>query len=368
MSIFRIKFAVACVFAMTLPQITLADSRTFVMGFTDYYYARSPEAVFNTWAIIREYGDLLVYHDEGVPWNEALSEAEYTDEFKRKLADRQIYAPDGHKVYVAVSPLNFLRNGLAAYPGGVDQADPPWPWNELEFDNPWVMAAYYNHCVKMIETYHPDYFAYAIEANLLWTSQVQRWPAFYRLLAFTYTALKQRYPELPLFSTIQVDAVNNSPEQLVIANQLLSLSDVVALSAYPYTQYADPLQLPIDYFSRIMDLAPQKPVAISETGWPAEDVLPPFFFYIPANQFSQSFYLSRVLGELKSKHAIFMNWFTAWDYDALWQSDLQYSKNAPLLRQWKDIGFINGDGNFRLFSWLTWNSYFSLPLLDLDKQ
>jgi len=45
--------------------------------------------------------------------------------------------------------------------------------------------------------------------------------------------------------------------------------DVVGLTVYPYLGTADPADVPADYLDGIFDLIGERPIAITETGWPA---------------------------------------------------------------------------------------------------
>jgi hypothetical protein len=132
---------------------------------------------------------------------------------------------------------------------------------------------------------------------------------------------------------------------------------VVALSSYAYVRHPDPTTLPADYFTLVSDLAPRKPVAVAETGWPAENITAPFPVFIPASEAGQAVYLNRLLQEFQQKNALFVNWILLRDFDDLWDKELSKSDNAPLLRQWKDIGMIAGNGWPRFWSWWVWNVY-----------
>jgi hypothetical protein len=124
-----------------------------------------------------------------------------------------------------------------------------------------------------------------------------------------------------------------------------------------YVRNPDPNSLPANYFQPISDLAPHKPVAIAQTGWPAENVTAPSPIFIPANDISQAMYLDRVLKEFRQNNALFVYWILVRNYDALWEKELSQSNNAFSQRQWKDIGLINGNGWPRFWGWWIWNAY-----------
>jgi hypothetical protein len=94
-------------------------------------------------------------------------------------------------------------------------------------------------------------------------------------------------------------------------------------------------------------LAPGKRVAVAETGWPAESVGAPYPIPIPASDETQRLYVERLLADADRLEAAFVMWFFTRDYDGLWETDIQFLPDAPLLRLWKDCGLYAGDGRAR---------------------
>ena len=129
--------------------------------------------------------------------------------------------------------------------------------------------------------------------------------------------------------------------------ELLPYADMVAISAYPFTQQPDPQALRPDLFSALAGLAPGKRVAVAETGWPAESVGAPYPIPIPASDETQRLYVERLLADADRLEAAFVMWFFTRDYDGFWESDIQFLPEAPLLRLWKDCGLYAGDGRAR---------------------
>lgn len=322
--------------------------RTFTMGFTPFPHANSEFAVAEAWSVIERDADLAVLHfDGGVPWQEALDGTGYPPGIQDQLSWQANRIPLGHWVYVAVTPLSSRRNGLAGYWDdlGVDQPLPP-PWDTYDFDAPEVTAAFTAFCEDMIEQFEPDYFAYAIEANMLnWTSPEQ-WDAFLALCANVYYSLKSSYPTLPVFATFQVETYYRDPwEQEDAIWDLVPYTDVMALSTYPFVRpMSDPTLLEYDYFSQISDLAPSLPFAIAETCWPAEDVGEPYHGDIPASEATQQAYVERLIEECDYENAAFLCWFFTRDYDDFWDTDFQYEPDAASYRLWRDTGLYDGDG------------------------
>jgi hypothetical protein len=323
--------------------------RSFAMGFTDFPSGNSQAAVDDAYRVIRQDGDLAVFHnDGGVPWQEAASGAPYDPILIAQYQNQLAHKPATHALLVTATPLNFLRNGLALHQGATTNQPLTAPFDTLTLGDSLVIRAFVAHCERLIQTFNPSYFAYAIEANMLARNAPTAWPGFLVLAESVYTTLKRSHPGLPVFATVQLETLygdlqNNGPAVL----HLLEWSDIFAVSTYPYTLVPDPGQLPADYFTALTAVAGGRPFAISETGWPAEPVTAPYPVDLPATPEWQAGYVRRLLGDLDTMHAEFINWFFTRDYDDFWQSDFRNSADSALVRIWKDDGLYAGDGTPR---------------------
>jgi hypothetical protein len=323
--------------------------RSYALGFTDFPHAFSVEAVEHAWAVIRRDGDLAVLHfDDGVPWEEARQGRPYAAGYQADLERKARALPRGHLVYLAVTPIAFERDRLAPHRG--EQGNEPLraPWDRRRFDDPEVVAAFTAHCERLLALFRPDYFAYAVEANMLASLAPGSWPAFASFARQVHARLKAAHPGLPVFLTLQADFFHAAPgPQAAAIAEVLPSTDVVAVSTYPFSHEPDPGRLRPDHFAALAALAPAKPFAVAETTWPAEDVGAPYPGRIPASEARQRAYVERLLDEAERLSAVFVNWFITRDYDDLWQTHLRGLPNAPLLRLWKDTGLYAGDGRPR---------------------
>ncbi len=335
--------------------------RTFAMGFTDWPYAASTDGIAFPYRVLRTDADLVTDHfDAGVPWQEIDAAQVYAAEVEGEIARKLSNTPAGHVVYIATTPINFLRNGLADHWGHTASEPNIAPWDTASFNNPRVVATYIAFCKDMIARFHPQYFAYAIEANLLAKSGPAKWPNFLIMARQVYAELKRSYPSLLVFPSIQIEQFYaDRALQSTAIGRLLPYSDLIAVSTYPYAgDYPDPTTIPADYFRTIAALAPGKAFAIAETAWPAEPVGPPYPITIPASAAWQRIYVDRLLGDLTSLNAKFVNYFSTRDYDDLWDTTLKDLPIAPLVRIWRDTGLYAGDGTERP-ALQVWRSYLS---------
>lgn len=344
-------------------------TRSFAMGFTDFPHANSIDAANAAFTVIENDADMAVMHfDDGVPWAEALDNVNngtsylttYHANFLNSIAYKKSKIPVGHVLYLAVTPLNFNRSGLAEHRGAIANEALVAPWNSYALDHADVVAAFTRHCLNMIDAFSPDYFAYAIEANILYGSDPGQWAAFVVLAQNVYTSVKAAHPDLPVFLTLQTsffhgDVIN----QTAAINQILPYTDLIAVSAYPYSIQSNPNLLAANHFSALANLAPTKPFAIAETAWPAEDITDvndDTIVLVPADEVAQDTYIKRLLSDADSLSAEFVALFFTRDYDDFWESDFKFLADAQLLRLWKDTGLYDGLGNSRP-ALDTWRSY-----------
>ena len=94
--------------------------RTFRMGFTGFVHDITPEAVTASRKFVRENGDLLAHHIEGVPWGEAMTGRPFPKAVTDEWTGKKSATPPKGKVYLAISPG---RGELKM----ADKAGPPSP-------------------------------------------------------------------------------------------------------------------------------------------------------------------------------------------------------------------------------------------------
>lgn len=324
--------------------------RAYALGFTDFPYDATAAAFDEAYRVIGQDADMVVEHfDGGVPWQPALDGTAYPVPFQNDIDGKVSRVPDGHTVYLAVTPIAFGRDGLAL--DQRDAANQPLdaPWDTLGFADAPVQTAFLHHCERMIGAFQPDYFAYAIEANILASKSSEQWSDFVVLARYVYTHLKTTHPDLPIFATLQADYFNaDRIGQTAALDSLWAYTDIVAVSAYPYAAPVNaPSEIGADYFSALAGLAPDKPFAVSETGWPAEPIGTPYPIVIPGSPEAQMEYVQRVLTECDARTTAFACWFFTRDFDDMWDRQLSTLPDAPIFRLWKDDGLYAGDGSER---------------------
>ena len=171
-------------------------TRRFRMGFTGFVYDITPEAVAASRKFVRENGDILAHHIEGVPWGEALSGRPFPEAVLEEWEGKKAATPLGGKVYLAISPG---RGELKV----MDKTGPlPKELAGKTYDDPLVMKAYLNYCRRAVEFFEPDYLAIGIEVNEIYRDGgPKKWDAYVALHQYIYKELKRDHKDLPIFAS-----------------------------------------------------------------------------------------------------------------------------------------------------------------------
>ncbi len=335
---------------------TSPGTRTFYMSMTPWAYEFSAKARAYTYERLAERTDFVTHHfDDGVPWPEALAGEPYDDNVLSDIDQRLSHIKPGQKVYLALSPLGFDRRSLALYWGERSNLPRPRGWKKKGFDDEDVIAAYLSYCRYMISRFQPDYMAFAVEVNATFDEGDADFRAFEVFLTRVRAALKSEYPELPLFVTFIVPGRDGEGKRRYkMARLMLPYTDYVAVSTYPYIEVAargggeaDPDNLPRDWFSVMRDLAPDKPFAVAETGFIAENLdLNKYNVHVKSNPAYQAKYVNFLLEEANKLDADFVVYWCVRDYDQAWGL-MSVLGLDELFKMWRDIGLYDGKGKRR---------------------
>lgn len=350
-----------------------AEDRWFRLGFTPFNYDITDEAQQEVYSLINPRQDVIAHHlDDGVPWPEAAAGDPYDPNVEANLGERLASTPPGMTIYLATTPLNSGRDGLADYWGKDANMPRPGPWADRTFDDPEVIEAYFNWCRDLIDRFQPLYFNYAIEANELARNAPEKWDALMTLVRAVYPKLKREYPKVQIFVSITLRDPGTSEweDSKPFITEVMDHSQMMAVSTYRYIFGAgenkgDPSTLPPDWLSAAADLAPDKPFAIAETGWLAETLwVPDWSLYVPGNPAWQNDYVTRLFTDANALNARFVIWFIPVDYDNLYNWMLLLGQATPTWLLWKDTGLWDGTVAPRpsLPTWEAWKARSRAPV------
>lgn len=367
------------------------QSRSFHMGFTPFPYNADPATLLavvdDVYGKIESDADMVLHHlEEGIPWNAALADDlltpaavtfPYSNHIRTDWETRRGKTPAGHRKYIAITPINLDRNGLAPWRDTANEMalQPPFDTHAAngDFDAADVRNAYLNYCLRVIEYFEPDYLAIGIEVNLLRrNTDAATWAKYIELHEQVYTSLKLLHPDLPIFASVlpvemlsgyvgpsaefagDPDGYRNS--QLAALADVLAFSDIYGISLYPFMTVYFASPFPADMFTQIFALS-DKPKAIAETGMLAENLTAAMISF-EGSPGKQQDYLRSLLEAADANDLLFVNWFVLQDYD-LFCIFIGGCSDGDVL--WRDTGVYDGAGNTRP-SHATWKSWLERPL------
>lgn len=336
------------------------DTRSFYMAVTPWPPDFTKIGEQKAYDFINSKCDMVCFHfDDGVPWQEALDNAAWPKNVQENITIK-LQKNKGRAVFLSLAPLAISRKDKAGYWSDSAQGSVKDYWNALSFDDSLVSTAYFNYCCRLIDTFQPIYLNYAVEANSReWTPE-----AFAKFLVFlkrVYTQLKMKYPQLPAFASYMCGLEDAFVDN---AKQLNAVSDYVALSSYAYSAISsanygstEVINLPKNWYSKFRDIAPEKPFAIAETGYIAEDLLIPEYGVTKKGDPKwQADFIQHLFETCNTYDAEFVNYFCAYDYDNAYSTMQAIGLATPLFKLWKDIGLYDGNGMKRpsLAVWEKW--------------
>jgi hypothetical protein len=340
---------------------TTIEKRSFYMGVTPWPADFTVAEVDTSYAFINNHCDIVSHHfDDGIPYEEAFNLQPMPLQLQQDVQSRIAKTATNKKILLSVSALNLTRVQKADYyPHSTVSNSVKSTWTALPSNNPNVITAYVNYISWLIDSFQPDYVNYGVESNvsLFPASDFANYKAF---LSQVYPQLKIKYPNIPFFVSFIVDESN---EGFANANQLLSYTDYIGLSAYPYvtvsssaTGNTDPALFPTNYFEKFINMA-DKPMCFAETGYIAENLNVPSFSLNKQGTLSwQKDYLEKICNLCNVHQAKFLIWFCSKDYDAAVNTLITLGLYQDLFKLWQDTGLKNQNGTKRpsYDSWIKW--------------
>lgn len=348
----------------------LPDTRPFAMGFTPWPYEASIAAIDSTYTFINAGGDLAAHHfQQGIPWtaNDPGKPEDWDGAVREEIdtrADMTKRVPD---LYLAVDCLNGARDGLADLWGAEANMALPSPWDARGFGDPEAAAVFADFCLALMERFEAGYgrpvrwFNFASEISELMLNDASAFDDFIGFASSVYGELKAARPHVSFMVSVALKKPGGEEMAKVKAGftRIDAFYDTLGISAYPYAFFShedsgDPAKLPASWLAQTLEISSGKPLFISETGWPAQDIsIPAYGLEVDASECKQAAYLRTLLSEAAGLGAEGIVWFTHRDYDRLWEDTLG---SDDLSRIWRDTGLLDGSGRARdgLAVWRAW--------------
>jgi hypothetical protein len=217
---------------------------------------------------------------------------------------------------------------------------------------------YRQYVQALVSIIRPDYLGLAAETNLI---RLQISPPIYGALVVMANAaaaeVRALGGKLPLlYVSIQADVAWGPPPAAYTGAETdfrdFPFNQVLALSSYPYFVYADPDQIPLNYYSRIAN-GRTIPIMVVEGGWTSAAV-----GSVQSSPATQARYLRRHERMLDSAKAVALFQLNYSDIDLAAYQPLPTGSILPLFAS---IGFVDTSLEPKL-ALATYDSILSRPL------
>jgi hypothetical protein len=244
------------------------NSRSFRMGFQSSAPRIEFDLVIQSLHIWEQRADAAMITTE-VPWDslyEGMSPQTYVMNNYKGLVD--YYRTKNFKLWVYIDPANGLNRGsdalaLVARNKSIAQAD--------------VQLLYQRFAFVMDSILKPDHMGLALETNLIRGASPD---SIYQGVKFAannaFTKIRDYDKHVKMSISIQVDyawgKLDNSAFKPIDQDFVdFPFIEELGMSSYPYFGYDTPKDIPIEYYSRLIE-GKSIPVFISEGGWSSATV------------------------------------------------------------------------------------------------
>ena len=269
--------------------------RTFRMGFSANPPKATTESAVATIQAWSPRADAAIMH-VSVPYKALLAgttATTYVNTVNLPLA--QFYRGKGFPLAVTLDVTDGL-NRAAESPELVELG--------RSITEPEVQAAYRQYAQAIVSILRPDYLGLAAETNLIrLQAPASVYDAMVHMVNAAAADVRAMSGGLPLlYASVQADVAWGPPPAAYRGVEQdftdFPFQQVLAISSYPYFVFADPNQIPLDYYTRL-ESGRHLPVMVVEGGWTSASV-----GTVHSSPQSQARYLRRQERLLDSARAI----------------------------------------------------------------
>lgn len=325
-------------------QLPAIGKRNVSMGFTTWPFGPGYDDRVATYRFIKENADIYSEQfDNFIPWQAIINGEPLPKSLADDIVSRKSLRPPGHRLMLSVSLLNIMRDNL------LPDEDGTLPAHTFMNDKI-ITDTYSSFCKYLVNQFNPDYLVVAMEVNELRIRRPDKW-AEYKLLAATVKAqLKQEFPSLKMAESVTLHnwfqpSVSNPEVFVQEMTSYVNAQDFAAISFYPFLKGPSTKAQYQQAFDFLHSHA-QKPIAFTETTHIAENLsVPALDISISSDQCQQNDYVETLLANANAHNYEFVIWWTHRDYDALWVTFPDDTKDIGKL--WKDSGLQDEKGRDR---------------------
>ncbi|MBX2897295.1 MAG: hypothetical protein KF763_17755 [Cyclobacteriaceae bacterium] len=250
-----------------------------------------------------------------VPWEQLLTGTSVNDFVVNNYKELvTYYKTKNFKLWIYIDPQNGLDRGAdAVYLQQIDKSI-------ADAD---IQLLYQKFTIAMDSILNPEHLGLALETNLIRdAAPASIYNGVKTAVNATAQAVRARNATVPLSVSVQVD---HAWGKLVGGNYAGVAQDFddfpfiqeLGLSSYPYFGFNNPKDIPINYYSKLVEGKPI-PVFITEGGWASESVTTPDRSFVSSPELQKAYieHHTHLLNEVKAA-AVFQLVFTDIDLTAV---------------------------------------------------
>jgi hypothetical protein len=330
---------------------TSKNARTYRMGFATSAPQPTIAGIIQSLNMWPSHADAAIISSE-VPWDSLLTGEDpvaYVIQNYQYLVS--IYRSHSLKLWVYIDP----ENGLAR-----QKDSDPLIARGKSIAQQNIQQVYTRFVVVMDSILHPDHLGLALETNLIRLAAPDSiYQGVKQATNAAASQVKAMDPNTPLSVSVQAEVawgrIGGGTTYVGIATDYTDFPFIqeLGISSYPYLTYANPTDIPINYYSQLTT-GHTTPVFVSEGGWTSADISA---YSVQSSPTQQQAYIRRQGQLLTQANAIGILQLTFTDLSL----DAWPATDAAELVPFAFLGMV--DSNFIPKPALaTWDSLRSLPL------
>ena len=325
-------------------------ARSFAMGISSLPAELTDESYAETFELAGQVGEVILIR-RTPPWEELLA----SDSFPSKETtsstqrERDLAKEHGLQLFVAIDATDVSEDTgqLEGLPADLRGAG---------FENEDVRSALLRYVQYVLVNYQPAYLAIGVDVNAYQRRYPSDYPSFVSVYEEAYVQVKQAAPETQVFPTFQLEAMRGllpvddpGEPQWGLLDDFAARMDLLAFSSYPGVAFDAPEDIPSDYYTGL-DERTDKPVAITETGYPS-DAPDEGDGDEPPTETEQAAFLRRLLRDADRIDMGLVVWFAGQD------PTFEGGASSDLIRH---IGLRRRDGTGKA-AWQVWRDAVARP-------
>jgi len=384
------------------------EPRSFALSAAAYQYEFGPWSIDDSFDVTGFDGriDLLSVHQDffGLPWPEFAAGEDPPAAWVAVMEEiRAMVESLGVEVFLSVTPLSSMRDGLAALAreeGGELVEDEDWNPGCFDFDaSPGatdIRTAYRNYVRWMVDFFDPPFVNHAIEMNMYDLNCPAQYDSLIGLVNEVYEQEKFLAPARVIFPSFTIDHLwgfedngdcdfgeRRCLEEALARNASIE-RDRIGISNYPLwlIDYA-PGGLPDDYYTAVAELTGET-VVFAEIGVSSKDVVLPYptladpcFEWLPSDETTQAAFMQKLFVQADELGSDLLCWWSLRDFlpaevldhcpcqaPGLWCHLYEAVYDIGLLGawlMWGSMGIVDYEQNAKA-SLDVWNQWLARPI------